>query len=93
MSAKKVGSGLGARMAAAPPVSAVAAGFAAATDTDEPVAEAKAEPAAKAEVVALNIRLPKGLHRTLREIAFKDETSINAILIEAAETWLARSKP
>lgn len=92
MSAKKTGSGLGARMAAAP-VSAVAAGFAAATDNDVPAIEEKPEPAAKAEVVALNIRLPKALHRTLREIAFKDESSINAILIQAAEDWLARSKP
>ena len=92
MSAKKSGSGLGARMAAAPPVSAVAAGFAAATDSEIPVMEGKPEPAAKAEVVARNIRLPKALHRTLREIAFKDESSINAILIQAAEDWLARSK-
>lgn len=91
MSAKKT-SGLGTRMAAAPPVSAVAAGFAAATDTELPEAVEKPEPAAKAEVVALNIRLPKALHRTLREIAFMDETSINAILIEAAEAWLAKSR-
>lgn len=92
MSAKKTSSGLGARMAAAP-VNAVAAGFAAATDSDAPAIENKPEPAAKAEVVALNIRLPKGLHRTLRELAFRDESSINAILIQAAEEWLARSKP
>lgn len=92
MSGKKTGSGLGARMAAAPPASAVAAGFAAATGSDVPVIADKPEPAAKAEVVALNIRLPKALHRTLREIAFKDETSINAILIQATEAWLARSR-
>lgn len=89
MSGKKTGSGLGARMAAAP-VNAVAAGFAAATDAEAP--EAVPEAPAKAEVVALNIRLPKALHRTLREIAFKDETSINAILIAAAEEWLKRPR-
>lgn len=89
MSKQKSGSGLGARMAAAP-VNAVAAGFAAATDAEVP--EASPEAPAKAEVVALNIRLPKALHRTLREIAFKDETSINAILIGAAEEWLKRSR-
>jgi len=91
VSAKKTGSGLGARMAANP-ISAVAAGFAAATDTPSPTIEEKPEPTAKAEVVALNIRLPKGLHRTLREIAFREETSINAILIQAAEEWLANSR-
>lgn len=91
MSAKKTGSGLGARMAAVPPVSAVAAGFAAATEAEAPITAGKPEAPAKAEVVALNIRLPKALHRTLREIAFKDESSINAILIQAAEEWLARS--
>jgi predicted HicB family RNase H-like nuclease len=82
VSAKK-GSGLGARMAAAAPVSAVAAGFAAATDS---------EPAAKAEVVALNVRLPRDLHRALREIAYTEETSINALLVQAAEKWLARRR-
>ncbi|MBN6824000.1 hypothetical protein JRF84_31030 [Methylobacterium organophilum] len=92
MTGKKTGSGLGARMATAPAVSAVAAGFAAATEGEAPSIPAKPEAAAKAEVVALNIRLPKALHRTLREIAFKDETSINAILIEAAEGWLAKSR-
>lgn len=92
MSAKKTGSGLGARMATAPAVSAVAAGFAAATEGEASGAAEKPEPPAKAEVVALNIRLPKTLHRTLREIAFKDESSINAILIEAAEEWLAKSR-
>ncbi|MGU3662007.1 hypothetical protein [Methylobacterium fujisawaense] len=92
MTGKKTGSGLGARMAAAPAVSAVAAGFAAATEGEVPGVADKPEVAAKAEVVALNIRLPKALHRTLREIAFKDETSINAILIQAAEEWLARSR-
>ena len=92
MSGKKTGSGLGARMAAAPPLSAVAAGFAAATGGEAPEVAEKPEPAAKAEVVALNIRLPKALHRTLREIAFKDETSINAILIQATEEWLSRSR-
>jgi predicted HicB family RNase H-like nuclease len=83
VSPKKTGSGLGARMAAAPPVSAVAAGFAAATGS---------EPAAKAEVVALNVRLPKDLHRTLRQLAFEGETSINALLVQAAEEWLAKAK-
>lgn len=92
MTGKKTGSGLGARMAAAPAVSAVAAGFAAATEGEQTSVAEKPEAAAKAEVVALNIRLPKALHRTLREIAFKDETSINAILIQAAEEWLARSR-
>ena len=86
------GSGLGARMAAAPAVSTVAAGFAATRGGELPKAEApeKSEPVAKAEVVALNIRLPKAMHRTLRELAFKDETSINAILIKAANEWLAK---
>lgn len=83
---------MGARMAATPPVSAVSAGFAAATGSEGLGAAEKPEPPAKAEVVALNIRLPKTLHRTLREIAFKDESSINAILIEAAEEWLAKSR-
>ena len=92
MTGKKTSSGLGARMAAAPAVSAVAAGFAAATESETSGVSDKPEAAAKAEVVALNIRLPKALHRTLREIAFKDETSINAILIEAAEGWLAKSR-
>jgi len=89
---KKTGSGLGARMAATPAVSAVAAGFAAATEGEGLRVPDKSEAAVKAEVVALNIRLPKALHRTLREIAFKDETSINAILIQAAEAWLAKSR-
>jgi predicted HicB family RNase H-like nuclease len=79
-------------MAAAPPVNAVAAGFAAATEGEVPAAASKPEPVAKAEVVALNIRLPKALHRTLREIAFKDETSINAILVQATEEWLSRTR-
>lgn len=77
-------------MAVAPAVNAVAAGFAAATGND-PEAAARPETATKGEVVALNIRLPKALHRTLREIAFRDETSINAILIEAATEWLAKA--
>lgn len=92
MTGKKTGSGLGARMAVAPAVNAVAAGFAAATEGEGSSAPDKPDAAAKAEVVALNIRLPKALHRTLREIAFKDETSINAILIQAAEAWLAKSR-
>ena len=81
-------------MAAAPGVSAVAAGFAAATDSElpEPPTEAATPPTTKVEVVAINIRLPKAMHRTLREIAFKDETSINAILIEAATEWLAKAR-
>ena len=92
MSGKTKGSGLGARMAATPAVSAVAAGFAAARGSELPEAEipGKSDPAAKAEVVALNIRLPKALHRTLRERAFKDDDSINAILIRAANEWLAK---
>ena len=92
MSGKKTSSGLGARMATAAPISAVAAGFAAATEGEVPGVVDKPEPTAKAEVVALNIRLPKALHRTLREIAFKDESSINAILIQATEEWLSRSR-
>ena len=90
MSAKKAGSGLGARMAATP-ANAVAAGFAAATGTELPQA-AEPEAPAKGEVVALNIRLPKDLHRTLRRIAFDEESSINALLIEAAERMLAGRK-
>ena len=87
MAAKKAGSGLGARMAASP-TSAVAAGFAAATGAELPQA-AEPEAPAKGEVVALNIRLPKDLHRTLRRIAFDEESSINALLIQAAERMLA----
>ena len=79
-------------MAATPTVSAVAAGFAAATESGALGVAEKPEPAVKAEVVALNIRLPKALHRTLREIAFKDETSINAILIQATEEWLSKPR-
>ena len=89
MAAKKAtGSGLGARMAAAPAPNAVAAGFAAATGADLPEVAAEPEEPAKADVVALNIRLPKGLHRTLRRIAFDEETSINALLIAGAEAML-----
>ena len=66
----------------------VAAGFAAATGTELPQA-VEPEAPAKAEVVAINIRLPKDMHRTLRRIAFDDETSINALLIAAAEKLLA----
>jgi len=39
--------------------------------------------------VAINVRLPKELHRKLRRIAFDEETSITALLIEAAERMLA----
>ena len=88
MAAKGKGSGLGARMAAAPAQSAVAAGFAAATGAELPEA-VEPEAPAKGEVVALNIRLPKDLHRTLRRIAFDEESSINALLIAAAERMLA----
>lgn len=86
MSAKK-GSGMGARVAAAP-ANAVAAGFAAATGSSLPE-PAEPEAPAKADVVALNIRLPKDMHRTLRRIAFDEETSINTLLITAAERMLA----
>jgi len=79
-------------MAAAPPMNAVAAGFAAATGGELPETPDMPEPAPKAEVVALNIRLPKAMHRTLRERAFQEETSINAILVQAAEDWLAKSR-
>ena len=54
-----------------------------------PEVAAEPEAPAKGEVVALNIRLPKDLHRTLRRIAFDEETSINALLITAAERMLA----
>lgn len=89
MVAKKAGSGIGARMAATPAPNAVAAGFAAATGADLPEAVAEPEAPAKVETVALNIRLPKDLHRTLRQIAFDEETSINALLIAGAEAMLA----
>jgi predicted HicB family RNase H-like nuclease len=89
---KKAGSGLGARMAVAPAPSAVAAGFAAATGADLPEVVVEPEVPAKAETVALNIRLPKDLHRTLRRIAFDEETSINALLIAGAEAMLAARK-
>ena len=92
MVAKKAGSGLGARMAAAPTSNAVAAGFAAATGTDLPEAVPEPEAPTKVEAVALNIRLPKDLHRTLRRIAFDEETSINALLIAGAEAMLAKRK-
>ncbi len=63
MSVKK-GSGMGARMAVAP-ASDVAAGFAAATGALLPEVEpAEPEPQPKLEVVAINIRLPKEMHRT-----------------------------
>lgn len=91
MAHKGKGSGLGARMAATPMPSAVEAGFAAATGTELPHA-AEAEEPAKNEVVALNIRLPKDLHRTLRRIAFDEESSINALLIAGAEKLLAERK-
>jgi hypothetical protein len=87
MAQKGKGSGLGARMAASP-ANAVAAGFAAATGSELPQA-AEPEAPVKGEVVALNIRLPKEMHRTLRRIAFDEETSINALLIQAAERMLA----
>ena len=92
MAVKAKGSGLGARMAAAPAQSAVAAGFAAATGAELPEVAAEPEEPAKADVVALNIRLPKSLHRTLRRIAFDEETSINALLIASAEAMLAARK-
>ncbi len=91
MAAKGKGSGLGARMAAVPASNAVAAGFAAATGEDLP-AVAEPEAPAKVETVALNIRLPKDLHRTLRQIAFDEESSINALLIASAEAMLAGRK-
>lgn len=83
---------MGARVASATPVSAVAAGFAAATGAELPDAPAEPEAPAKIELVALNIRLPKPLHRELRQIAFDEESSINALLIEAAEKMLAARK-
>lgn len=79
------GSGLGDRMAAKP-MDAVAAGMEAALGSSNPPAET--EPG-KVPVVTLNVRLPKPLHKTLRQIAFDQETSINALLIEAAEKMLA----
>ncbi len=90
MSAKK-GSGMGARVAAAPP-SDVAAGFAAATGASLPEVEEAEPEAPKLEVVAINIRLPKAMHRTLRRIAFDEETSINALLVSAADRMLADRK-
>lgn len=79
-------------MAAAPAPSAVAAGFAAATGAGLPEVAPPPEPPAKAEMVALNIRLPKDLHRTLRRIAFDEESSINALLIAGAEAMLGARK-
>ena len=90
MSAKK-GSGMGARVAATPP-SDVAAGFAAATGGLLPEVEAAETEPPKLEVVAINIRLPKEMHRTLRRIAFDEETSINALLVSAADRMLADRK-
>lgn len=92
MTVKPKGSGMGARMAAASAPNAVAAGFAAATGTDLPEVAAEPEAPVKAETVALNIRLPKDLHRTLRRIAFDEETSINALLIASAEAMLTARK-
>ena len=85
----KKGSGLGARMAAKP-MDAVAAGMEAALGGAEPE-PATVEPT-KAETVALNVRMPKAMHRTLRKIAFDEETSITALLLEAAEGMLAKRK-
>ncbi len=89
MAAKGKGSGLGARMAAAP-----ASGRGGGRASPRRLARtcrqaAEPEAPAKGEVVALNIRLPKDLHRTLRQIAFDEESSINALLIQAAEKMLA----
>lgn len=92
MAAKKTGSGMAARVAAHSGMGAVDAGLAAATGMEQPEAPAVVEAPAKAEVVALNIRLPKAMHRELRDVAHRDETSITAILIQAAAEWLARSK-
>lgn len=83
MNTKRRGSGLGARVSVQP-ASAVAAGLEAALGGSTPSPEP-----AKGEVVAINVRLPKELHRKLRRIAFDDETSITALLIEAAERMLA----
>jgi hypothetical protein len=83
---------MGARVASATAVNAVAAGFAAATGADLPDAPIEPEAPAKIETVAINIRLPKPLHRELRQIAFDEESSINALLIEAAEKMLAGRK-
>jgi|tagenome__1003787_1003787.scaffolds.fasta_scaffold20961092_5 hypothetical protein len=83
MNTKRRGSGLGARVSVQP-TSAVAAGLEAALGGSSP----EPEPA-KGEVVAINVRLPKELHRKLRRIAFDEETSITALLIEAAERMLA----
>ena len=81
------GSGLGERMAAKP-MDAVAAGMEAALG----VGAGQAEVSEKGPVVAFNIRLPKPMHRELRQIAFDQETSINALLIEAVEKMLAARK-
>lgn len=86
-SAKGKGSGLGARMSAKP-MDAVAAGMEAALGL---ASEPEVEPG-KVEVVALNLRLPKAMHRELRRIAFDEETSITALLIEAAQAMLDRRK-
>ena len=86
MNTKRRGSGLGARVSVQP-ASAVAAGLEAALGGSSP----EPEPA-KGEIVAINVRLPKELHRRLRRIAFDEETSITALLIEAAERMLATRK-
>ena len=86
MNTKRRGSGLGARVSAQP-ASAVAAGLEAALGGSSP----EPEPA-KGAIVAINVRLPKELHRRLRRIAFDEETSITALLIEAAERMLATRK-
>ena len=74
---------------AAKPMDAVAAGMEAALGATPEPAETEA---GKVEVVALNLRLPKTMHRELRKIAFDEETSITALLIEAAEEMLARRR-
>ena len=83
---------MGARVASALPVNPVAAGFAAATGGTLPEMGTEPEPAVKVEAVALNTRLPKPLHRALRQLAFDEESTINALLIEGAEMVLAARK-
>lgn len=90
---KAGGSGLAARMPARP-VDPVEAGLAAATGATVTPAEVEmtADASGKSPIAAINLRFPRELHRTLRRIAFDEETSINAIAIEALNMWLAARK-
>lgn len=80
-------SGLGARMAAKP-LDAVAAGMEAALGVGAPFTSSISEDVK--DVVAINVRLPRSLHRSIRKAAFDREKSMNALIVEAAEAMFGR---